>query len=252
LKLKQDSGDSAAIGADGTLYFTGGSLFAFTPDGANLWAGSADTSIELSSPSIGPDGTIYVTTGEGRLCAFSPSGELKWQAHTNGLSRTTPAIDSAGTVYFLANSALFAISPAGGVLWGYALLTDPRGIFNQSYTSPTISPDGTIYVTSYNRLYAFAGTNGLADSPWPMYRQNPRHTGKIERPALKQPQKRADAGFEFQLYPNELGRTYTIESSTNLDTWTSLTSFVATTLPTPVVDLDASNSPARFYRAFSP
>ena len=65
-------------------------------------------------------------------------------------------------------------------------------------------------------------------------------------------QKRSDANFQFQLYAQQLGQTYTIESSTNLNTWTSLTSFVATTLPMDVVDLTASNAPARVYRAWSP
>ena len=45
--------------------------------------------------------------------------------------------------------------------------------------------------------------------------------------------------------------TYTVESSSNLYNWTSMTSFVANTLPTDVVDLTASNAPARVYRAFS-
>ena len=123
---------------------------------------------------------------------------------------------------------------------------------DQALTSPVIGPDGTIYGTLGARLYAIAsGTNGPANSPWPMYQQNARHTGKVEKPALKQPQKRSDANFEFQLYPQQLGLTYTVESSSNLYNWTSVTSFVANTLPTDVVDLTASNAPARFYRAFS-
>ena len=85
-----------------------------------------------------------------------------------------------------------------------------------------------------------------------MSRQNSRHTGKIEMPSLQSPQKRSDANFQFQLYPQQLGLTYSIETSTNLNTWTSLTSFVATTLPMPVVDLTATNTPAKFYRASSP
>ena len=108
------------------------------------------------------------------------------------------------------------------------------------------------FFTRGNRLYAVAtGTNGPADSPWPMFRGNYRHTGKIEKPALLQPKKRADANFEFQLYA-ELGQTNVIETSTNLSTWTSLTSVVATTVPQPVVDLTASNAPSRLYRSVAP
>ena len=85
-----------------------------------------------------------------------------------------------------------------------------------------------------------------------MYQQNPRHTGKVEKPSLKQPQKRTDSNFQFQPYAQELGQTYTIETSTSLNTWASWTSIVANTLPTEVADLTATNSPAKFYHAYSP
>jgi len=84
-----------------------------------------------------------------------------------------------------------------------------------------------------------------------MYRGNYRHTGKIEKPAVQQPKKRADANFEFQLYA-QLGQTNVIETTTNLSNWTSLTSVVVTTVPQPVVDLTASNHPARYYRSIAP
>ena len=84
-----------------------------------------------------------------------------------------------------------------------------------------------------------------------MYRQNLRHTGKVEKPSLNQPQKRSDGGFQFQLQ-GELGQGYTVLGSTNLNTWTSLTSFVATTVPMDLVDWTATNFPIRFYRASSP
>jgi hypothetical protein len=86
---------------------------------------------------------------------------------------------------------------------------------------------------------------------WPMYQQNARRTGKIERPALKPPQKRSDANFDLQLFPQQVGLNYRIETSTNLNTWTSLTSFVATTFQVDFADLTATNSPTKFYRAFS-
>jgi len=84
-----------------------------------------------------------------------------------------------------------------------------------------------------------------------MYQQNARRTGKIERPALKPPQKRSDANFDLQLFPQQVGLNYRIETSTNLNTWTSLTSFVATTFQVDFADLTATNSPTKFYRAFS-
>jgi hypothetical protein len=84
-----------------------------------------------------------------------------------------------------------------------------------------------------------------------MYRQNARHTGKIEKPSLHQPKRRADGNFEFQLHA-QLGQTNTVEASTNLMTWTPLADIVVTNVPMDVVDLSASNFTSRYYRAFSP
>jgi hypothetical protein len=184
------------------------------------------------------------------LYAITPAGQLQWQFQTNlyataRLILNTPAIDASGTLYCTAYNSLYAVSPEGQPKWCFA---SPDGSY--SYTSPTIGPDGTIYATFGSRLYAFAGTNALADSAWPMYRQNARHTGKVEKPSLQKPQKRSDANFQFQLF-GQISNRFNIDSSTNLNTWTSLTSLVATTLPMDVVDLTATNAPLRFYRAAS-
>jgi hypothetical protein len=265
--------ESAAIGADGTIYVIGASaLHALTPSGTNLWSYTTNGFME-TSPVIGKDGKLYLTGMLGDnptfgwwhvvLYALSPAGNLEWKfvpapwgtRYTPRYDPASPAIDSAGTIYFAGFNTLYAISPSGQQQWTFTvgesytnMLNDPA---NYSYSSPAIGPDGTIYVTFGSRLYAIAGTNGPADSPWPMYRQNARHTGKVEKPALRQPQKRSDANFQFQLY-GQLGQVFTVEATTNFDTWTSVTSIVANTLPTDVLDLSASNYPSRFYRASSP
>jgi hypothetical protein len=81
-----------------------------------------------------------------------------------------------------------------------------------------------------------------------MYRANARHTGKTERPVFQKPQKRVDAGFEFQLY-GDLGRTNTILTSPDLTAWSPLTNLLITNLPMDFIDWDATNFPSRFYRA---
>jgi hypothetical protein len=167
-----------------------------------------------------------------------------------GAFPTCPAVDSAGTIYCAAYNRLFAFSPDGNVKWSFVNGNSSGDLNTYSYTFPTIGPDGTIYATFGSKLYAFAGTNALGDTPWPMYRQNPRHTGKVEKPSLQKPQKRSDANFQFQLF-GQISNSFNIESSTNLSTWTSLTSLVATTLPMDIVDLTATNAPLRFYRAAS-
>jgi outer membrane protein assembly factor BamB len=49
--------------------------------------------------------------------------------------------------------------------------------------APVIGPDGTLYVGSFDgHLYALrTDSPGLARSPWPMFRQNPQHTGAAPR-----------------------------------------------------------------------
>jgi hypothetical protein len=88
----------------------------------------------------------------------------------------------------------------------------------------------------------------LADSPWPMYRQNSRHTGRTERPALNNAQKRSDANFQFQIY-TDLGRTNTTQTSPDLTTWTPLTNILITNIPMEFIDWDANNFARRFYSA---
>jgi hypothetical protein len=153
-------------------------------------------------------------------------------------------------IYYCASNSIWRVAGTGEtelVLYGGA--TGPG--FSLATTSPVIAPNGIVYAALGSQLYQIDGTNGPADSPWPMYRQNARHTGKLEKPALKLPKKRADANVDLQLLPNQLGLTYTVENSSNLVDWTALTSLVATSFPVELTDLTASNAPVRFYRAFS-
>jgi outer membrane protein assembly factor BamB len=250
LPVGDNVGRSPAIAADGTIYFTtgrGGFLYAVSPGGTQLWHNSG-TFLD-GSPSLAKDGTVYIgSIRDLGLFAFNSSGATNWEAVATGsnpnmIIPTTPAIDARGLIYYAASNSLFAIRPDGGVEWTFTS--------GPAYTSPTIGPDGTIYVGLGCCLYALQGTNRLATSAWPKFRQNLRNTGKVERPALNLPQKRSDGGFQFELQ-GELGQGYTVSGSTNLNTWTSLTSFVATIVPMDVVDFTATNFPVRFYRASSP
>ena len=48
-------------------------------------------------------------------------------------------------------------------------------------SSPAIGSDGTVYVGSWdNKLYAIkTDSKGPAKSPWPMFGQNAKHTGRV-------------------------------------------------------------------------
>ena len=252
--LNSIGGESPAIGAAGTVYSTAKGLYAFSRDGSNLWF---TTEGLLEGPlALGPNGTIYVANfGGEELSAISPAGELSWTV-LGGTGykppASAPAVDASGRIYYCISNSVWALNSRGEVQWRISEPGDPGPGGDFAFLSPVIGPDGTLYAALGSTLYAIAtGTNGPADSPWPMYRGNARHTGRVEKPALSQPKKRADANLEFQLFPHQLGLTYDIQNSTNLATWTSLTSIVAQAFPVDIVDLTATNSTMKFYRAVS-
>ncbi len=250
-------GESAAVDADGTVYLSeGGRLAAVNPTDQIVWS-TTGPDFRYASPVLGVDGTVYLGSyPEKSLYAFSAGGEQKWHAFSENYWKypppgTTPAINSKGEIFYCVSNSVVAINDRGEPQWVVSGGEPELGSYF-ALTSPVLGPDGTLYAVLGSTLYAIAtGTNGPADSPWPMYRQNARHTGKVEKPALAPPKKRADANFDLQLFPNQLGLTYTVENSSNLVDWTALTSFVATNFPVEVPDLTATNAPARFYRAFS-
>jgi hypothetical protein len=244
---------AVAVAADGTIYVGGYQLLAFSPDGALLW--STDVHFALGGvPCIGYGGELYVARLGGGLAALSSAGDRLWSipfARPRYGNYTVPALDAGGMIYYCASNSLWAVSPQGQVAWAVLGMPHPLAGWDSANTSPTIGPDGTIYAALGTTLYAVAsGTNGPAKSAWPMYQQNCRHTGSIQKPALGPPKKRADGNFDLQL-EGGLGQSYTVEASTNLNDWMSLTSLVATTFPVDFADLTATNSPTKFYRAFS-
>jgi hypothetical protein len=233
-----DLGGTAApvIGSDGTIYSAVGRyedhadtsdwpkaarearLLAIHPDGTPKWSVTTLLWIE-ASPSIGADGTLYVGTTHHPLnvpswfYAISPEGQIKWKydtyddvkdlppAKTNPPDiYNSPAVDSNGRVYFGNEIGLFyAMSPDGKVEW----MDDD--IWSLHYESPALADDGTLYVATHSILGLIAmntGSRGLADSPWPKFRQNNANTGNV-RP-LEQPgsvEHAAEPGT-CGLYPN--------------------------------------------------
>jgi hypothetical protein len=252
--LASNCSESQALGWDGTVYTPAGQLYAFNKLGTNLWAATADR--PSGPPVVGSDGTVYVSSYPIHvLYAISPAGQVVWQALGDPFRyapATAPAIDAGSRIYYCASNSVWALSAQGQVLWAVTAPTiPPPGSYYNAATSPIIGPDGTIYAALGTVLYAIASaTNGPANSPWPMYQQNARHTGKVEKPSLQQPKKRRDANLRFELYA-QIGQTQTVQTSTDLATWTSLTNVAVTNIPTDVVDLSASNFPSRFYRTVS-
>ncbi len=206
---------SPAIGPDGTIYFGGwGFLYALRPDGTKKWEYPTGGWVP-SSPAIGRDGTIYVGCRDNKVYAIDPQGNKKWEFPTGGWVDSSPAIGPDGTIYAGSNDyKLYALNPVDGTKkWEYATLgmvisspavaADGTVIFgsddgwvyavepvsgeikwnfmadNAVESSPVIGEDGTVYIGEANsNLYAiYSNSGGLANSPWPMFRHDVRHTG---------------------------------------------------------------------------
>ncbi len=168
---------SPAIGSDGTIYVGSGDhkLYAINPDGEKKW--DFETGLGVSAdPVIGSDGTVYVGSNDYKLYAVNPDGQKKWDFETGHIITSSPAIGSNGTIYVGSfDKKLYAVNPDGGKKWEFVTGSPVA-------SSPAIGSDGTIYVGGTDhKLYAInSSSGGLADTPWPMFHQNVRHTGNIE------------------------------------------------------------------------
>ncbi len=94
----------------------------------------------------------------------------------------SPAVAANGEIYFSAPwRSLMAIHRG----WPSTLAVNHRHESDHGdiIASPAIGKDGTIYIAEEDWLEAINSTNRLAPlakSSWPMFRANPRHTGRVE------------------------------------------------------------------------
>jgi outer membrane protein assembly factor BamB len=124
-----------------------------------------------AAPAIDEDGTLYCGFDRG-LCAVTSTGTKAWTFESLYDVRTTPAIAADGTIYFGCDDHYFyALNRDSTLKWRYYLGGDV-------WSSPVIGPNGTVYVASADGyLYAIEGGSPPAQSPWPMYLHDARHTG---------------------------------------------------------------------------
>jgi outer membrane protein assembly factor BamB len=173
---------SPAIGASGELYFgsVDGIFHALNPDGTRRWA-LRTGSITASSPVLGVDGTIFVSVNQTH-CAITPEGKLKWQrpfwhAQPGLFGENAAAVLTNGHVVFTGGDALVMTVPGDDGqtewVWNYFM-------FGAIYSSPLVANDGTICVMgTWPEFSALRGAFPLAKTPWPMFRGNPQHTGRV-------------------------------------------------------------------------
>ena len=170
-------GSEPVIGPEGTIYIVTtvldpsvddphwSTLHAINPDGTRKWIFRPPQRVTISGiPAVGGNGTVYVPTETCGLCvdkeadqyrgslyALDPdNGEAAWQLDVTGGIRSAPALVSDGMLYF---------STVGPCKW----------------------PEGDYEADCQGRVYALQTTSpGLADSPWPMFRSDPQHTGQVQ------------------------------------------------------------------------
>ncbi|MEI9863359.1 MAG: PQQ-binding-like beta-propeller repeat protein [Limisphaerales bacterium] len=210
---------SPAIAADGTIYFGSHDkkFYALKPDGTLRWTFLTGGPI-TASPAIAADGTIYLTSTDGNLYALKADGTEQWRLHTGGATESSPIIGTEGEICLGLNYTrtgvgsdgkkiwefgspnLINISPvaaANGLVyfaasWGNLAAMDNKGSIVWTAdigtgvipdSSPVIDESGVIYFGDGRNLYAFVTSNSvpLAKSSWPMFRANPRHTGRVQK-----------------------------------------------------------------------
>ncbi len=150
-----------AVAADGTVYFCTTKLWAL--DGANggvRWQTDLGARVP-GTPALGTDGTIYLTTEDGRVAAYTSTGELRWTYQTGGTLRTSPAVGANGLVYVAASDSLvYVLGTEGNVVGTFKTLAGLRA-------SPALGSDGRLYVGGGDkRFYALReGGRDFAQSP---------------------------------------------------------------------------------------
>jgi outer membrane protein assembly factor BamB len=146
--------------------------------GAKRWE-VATASWIYSSAAIGVDGTVYIASEDAKVLALNgATGAQRWAFTPNTGFMCSPAIGADNTIYIGAGDGkLRALDGATGTKrWEFT-----TGGSIQS--SAAIAADGTLYFGSNDRkVYALSSSSlgGPASSPWPMFCQNARRTGRVE------------------------------------------------------------------------
>jgi len=200
-----------------------------------------------TTPAIGPDGTIYVTSRDAYAYALRPDGTKLWDFDTFSSILSSPALAADGTIYFGSHdNQFYAVNADGSLQWSFAAEDFVPA-------SPVISEDGHVYFGSRdNHLYAIKVPSGLAESPWPMYRGDVRHTGRAKALTTElrftAPSLLANGILEWTLL-GPAGGNYTIESTSDFVNWTPLTNLTSAAPQTRLQDSSVGGAERRFYRA---
>lgn len=126
---------SPVIGADGTIYIAGGSVYAITTSGATKWTfplGNEFYSYSTVTPALDNAGNIYFGAYNGFFYSVDSAGKQIWALPMNHLIFDTDATISGNTIYVGdEEGALHALNPDSSTKWSF-------GLKSSIYSTPSI------------------------------------------------------------------------------------------------------------------
>src|SRR5690606_3140360 len=110
---------TAAVGADGTVYFgsTDTRIFALNPDGTEKWSVFAEMPVR-GSPAVGKNGWVYVGAMDYHLYALSPEGEIVWKFEADSELDGAVVLDEKDNLYFASKAGrVYSLTADGEPRW---------------------------------------------------------------------------------------------------------------------------------------
>jgi outer membrane protein assembly factor BamB len=139
-----------SIGLSGAIYSTTRfDLFAFAPDGSNLWTIPTGGAVGPEAPAIGPDGTLYALCAD--LWAVAPDGRVKWRREA-GWARGL-VVGSTGTIFVLFDGSVQAIDANGVDVWTWS--SGDSATF-----APALSPGGDLVLIAGSTIHRLNSSTG--------------------------------------------------------------------------------------------
>ncbi len=148
---------AVAIDKNGTVYVgTRTAIYAFNPDGTQLWK-VAGAVTEIGSFALDGE-TLYAAQigGAGLLALNTTDGSTKWSFAANG-DAYAPIVDKSGNVCFVdkGGKSLYSVSKTGTQNWKFTVDAAP------TYCFPVLDDKGNVYFGSgAGRIYAVDSSNG--------------------------------------------------------------------------------------------